>query len=57
MQNEYLSLKIDFQSENFVLNDFRKQKMNFLTLEKNFLSDNFSFVQDKNILSKQKDEA
>ena len=43
MQNEYLLLKIDFQSGNSVLNDFWKQKMYFLTLDK--------------ILSKQKDEA
>ena len=47
MQNEYLLLKIDFQSGNFVLNDFWKQKMYFLTLDKIFILDNFSFVQDK----------
>ena len=47
MQNEYLLLKIGFQSGNFVLNDFWKQKMYFLTLDKNFILDNFSFVQDK----------
>ena len=45
MQNEYLLLKIDFQSENFVLNDFWKQKMYFLTLDKIFILDNFSFVR------------
>ena len=44
MQNEYFFLKIDFQSENFVLNDFWKQKMYFLTLDKIFILDNFSFV-------------
>ena len=33
MQNEYLLLKIDFQLRNFVLNDFWKQKMYFLTLD------------------------
>ena len=48
MQNEYLLLKIDFQSENFVSNDFWKQKEYFLTLDKPFILDNFSFVQDKN---------
>ena len=47
MQNEYLLLKIDFQSGNFVLNYFWKQKMYFLTLDKNFMLDNFGFVQDK----------
>ena len=47
MQNEYLLLKVDFQSGNFVLNDFWKQKMYFLTLDKIFILDNFSFVQDK----------
>ena len=47
MQNEYLLLKIDFQSGNFFLNDFWKQKMYFLTLDKIFILDNFSFVQDK----------
>ena len=40
-------LKIDFQSGNFVLNDFWKQKMYFLNLYKIFILDNFSFVQDK----------
>jgi hypothetical protein len=48
MQNEYLLLKIDFQSGNFVLNDFWKQKVYFLTLDNIFILDNFSFVQDKN---------
>ena len=47
MQNEYLLLKIDLQSDNFVLNGFWKQKMYFLTLDKIFILDNFSFVQDK----------
>ena len=47
MQNEYMLLKIDFQSENFILNDFWKQKMYFLTLDTIFILDNFSFVQDK----------
>ena len=47
MQNEYLLLKIDFQSGNFVLNDFLKQKLDFLTLDKIFILDNSSFVQDK----------
>ena len=47
MQNEYLLLKIDFQSGNFVLNDFWKQQMYFLTLDKIFILDNFSVVQDK----------
>ena len=47
MQNEYLLLKIDFQSGSFVLNDFWKQKMDFLTLDKTFILENFSFVQDK----------
>ena len=47
MQNEYLLLKIDFQSGNFFLNDFWKQKMYFLTLDKIFILDNFSFGQDK----------
>ena len=47
MQNEYLLLKMDFQSKIFVLNDFWKQKMYFLTLDKIFILDNFSFVQDK----------
>ena len=47
MQNEYLLLKIDFRLGNFVLNDFLKQKMYFLTLDKIFILDNFSFVQDK----------
>ena len=47
MQNESLLLKIDFQSGNFVSNDFWKQKMYFLTLDKIFILDNFSFVQDK----------
>ena len=45
--NEYFLLKIDFQSGNFVLNDFWKQKMYFLTMDKIFILDNFSFVQDK----------
>ena len=49
MQNEYLLLKIDFQSVNFVLIDFWKQKIYFLTLDKIFIMDNFSFVQDKKI--------
>ena len=40
-------LKIDFQSGNFVLNDFWKQKMYFITLDNIFILDNFSFVQDK----------
>ena len=47
MQNEYLLLKIDFQSGNFVLNDFWKQKMYFLTVDKIFILDSFSFVKDK----------
>ena len=47
MQNEYLLLKIDFQSGNFVLNDFWKQKTYFLTLDKIFILDNFSFAQVK----------
>ena len=47
MQNEYFLLKIDFQSGNFILNDFWKQKLYFLTLDKIFILDNFSFVQDK----------
>ena len=47
MQNEYLLLKIDFQSGNFVLNYFWKQKMYFLTLDKIFILEIFSFVQDK----------
>ena len=47
MQNEYLLLKIGFQSGNFVLNDFWKQNMLLLTLEKIFILDNFNFIQDK----------
>ena len=47
MQNQYLLLEIDFQLGNFVLNDFWKQKMYFLTLDKIFILDNFRFVQDK----------
>ena len=47
MQNEYLLMKIDFQSGNFVLNYFWKQRMYFLTLDKIVILDNFSFVQDK----------
>ena len=46
MQNEYLSSKIGFQSGNFILNDFLNQKMYFLNLDKIFVLDNFSFVQD-----------
>ena len=38
-----------FQSENFILNNFWKQKMEFLTLENFFVHDNFNIVQDKNI--------
>ena len=41
-----------FQSESFILNDFCKQKMNFLTLDKTFVLDNFTFVQDKIFFSR-----
>ena len=47
MQNEYFLLKIVFQTGNFILNDFWKQNMYFMTLDKIFILDNFSFVQDK----------
>ena len=58
MQNEYLLLKIDFQSENFVLNDFWKQKMDFLTYDLTFLSRTLSILSwTKNISSEQMDEA
>ena len=57
MQNEYLLFKIDFQSENFVLNDFWKQQMHFLTLDKIIILDNSVLSWPKNILSEQKDEA
>ena len=36
-----------FQSGSFILNDFCKQKMDFLTLDKTFVLDNLNFVQDK----------
>ena len=47
MQNEYFLLEIDFQSGNFVFNDFWKQKIYFLTLYKIFILYNFSFVPDE----------
>ena len=36
-----------FQSGSFILNDFCKEKMDFLTLDKTFVLDNLNFVQDK----------
>ena len=36
-----------FQLGSFILNDFCKQKMDFLTLDKTFVLDNLNFVQDK----------
>ena len=36
-----------FQSGNFILDDFCKQNMNFLTMDKIFVLDNLNFVQDK----------
>ena len=35
-----------FQSGSFILNDFCKQKMDFLTLDKTFVLDNLNFVED-----------
>ena len=41
------TLKIYFQLEIFILHDFSKQKMDFLTLDKIFVLDNFNIVLDK----------
>ena len=49
MQNEYLLLKVDFQSGNFVLNDFWKQNMYFLTLDKKFNLGQFQFCPEQKI--------
>ena len=41
------ALKICFQQEMFILNDFWKQKMEFLTMDKILVLDNFKIVLDK----------
>ena len=41
------TLKIYFQLEILIINVVWKQKMDFLTLDKIFVLDNFKFVQDQ----------
>ena len=41
------TLKIYFQLEIFMMHGFWKQKIDFLTLDKNFVLDNFNIVLDK----------
>ena len=50
-------LKIYFQQQIFILNDFWKQKMDFSTLDKIFVPDNSNIVLEKIILSRQMDKA
>ena len=44
------TLKIYFQLEIFIMNGFRKQKIDFLTLDKISVFDNFNDVMEKNTL-------